>query len=425
MSQGLLTAGSGQGWENELVAALDRPGSPMTVLRRCVDISDVLAVATTGQAAVAVVSADLRRLDTDAVTRLRSSGVAVVGVHPAADDNARTRLLRIGITALVADDAGVDALVAAARVAVAEITDDAHAFPVALGAANPRAALPPPGAGADVQIADGPPLRGSVVAVWGPTGAPGRTLLATNLAVEAAAQSVPTLLIDADVYGGVVSSAFGLLDESPGLAGACRLAATGQLDLGSLAGLCWSLGDDLRLLTGIARADRWPEVRPSAIPLVLDAAREMAPLTVVDCAFALEADEEISFDTRAPRRNGATLTLLAEADLVLVVGSCDPPGLERLVRALAELGDAVPDATPRVVLNRCRSSVGSAAEAEAAVRRFAGVDVYARLPEDRAATDRAWRRGVALADAAPRSPLRAAIADLARSVSRLPVRGGR
>jgi len=74
------------------------------------------------------------------------------------------------------------------------------------------------------------------------------------------------------------------------------------------------------------------------------------------------------------------------------------------------------------VLNRCRSSVGSAAEAEAAVRRFAGLDVYARLPEDRSATDRAWRRGVALAEAAPRSPLRAAIADLARSVCRLPVR---
>jgi MinD-like ATPase involved in chromosome partitioning or flagellar assembly len=351
--------------------------------------------------------------------------VAVVGVHPAGDENARTRLLRIGITALVADDAGVEALVAAARVAVAEVTGTEPGAAVAFGASNPRAALPPPGSDADAQIPDGPPHRGWVVAVWGPTGAPGRTLLATNLAVEAAAQSVPTLLVDADVYGGVVSSAFGLLDESPGLAGACRLAAGGQLDLGALAGLCWSLGDDLRLLTGISRADRWPEVRPSAIPLVLDAAREMAPLTVVDCAFALEADEEISFDTRAPRRNGATLTILAESDLVLVVGSCDPAGLERLVRGLAELGDAVPDAAPRVVLNRCRSSVGSAAEAEAAVRRFAGLDVYARLPEDRAATDRAWRRGVALAEAAPRSPLRGAIADLARSVSRLPARATR
>ena len=416
MSQGLLTAGSGQGWENELVAALDRPGSPMTVLRRCVDIGDVLAVATTGQAAVAVVSADLRRLDTEAVTRLRTSGVAVVGVHPADDENARARLRRIGISALVAADAGVDALVAAARVAVAELGD---AEPSSRSAANLRAALPPATPGLEVEIPDGPPARGSVVAVWGPTGAPGRTTVATNLAVEASGLGVPTLLIDADVYGGVISSAFGLLDESPGLAGACRLAAAGSLDLGALAGLCWSLGDDLRLLTGIARADRWPEVRPSAIPLVLDAAREMAPLTIVDCAFAIEADEELSFDTRAPRRNGATLTVLAEADVLLVVGSCDPPGLERLVRALAELREVVPDAAPRVVLNRCRPSVGSTAEAQAAVRRFTGLDVSARLPEDRAATDRAWRRGVPLADAAPRSALRSAVVEFARSMAQL------
>ena len=59
-----------------------------------------------------------------------------------------------------------------------------------------------------------------------------------------------------------------------------------------------------------------------------------------------------------------------------------------------------------MVLNRCRPSVGSTDEAEAAVDRFAGVKVVARLPEDRAATDRAWRRGVSLAEAAPRSPLR-------------------
>ena len=154
-------------------------------------------------------------------------------------------------------------------------------------------------------------------------------------------------------------------------------------------------------------------MRPSAIPGVLGVAREMAPLTVVDCAFALEADEEISFDTMAPRRNGATLAVLAEADVVLAVGSCDPAGLERLIRGLAELADAVPEATPQVVLNRCRSSVGSTDEAVAAVRPLRRRRrSIATLPEDRAATDRAWRRGVSLAEAAPRSPLRTAVRDL-------------
>ena len=408
-----MTAGSGQSWENDLVAALDRPGAAMTVLRRCVDIGDVLAMATTGQAAVAVVSADLRRLDTEAVTRLHAAGVAVVGVHSAADARADGRLERIGITARVADDAGIEAVLDVARAAVAEMSTRRDPAP---GLSDPRAALPPPGAATEVEVLDEPPRPGRVVAVWGPTGAPGRTTVAASMAVEAAQLGTPTLLIDADVYGGVVASAFGLLDESAGLAGACRSAANGRLDLGSLTALCWSLGDDLRLLTGISRADRWPEVRPSAIPGVLDIARQMAPLTVIDCGFALEADEEISFDTMAPRRNGATLAVLAEADMVLVVGSCDPPGLERLIRGLTELHDLLPQARARVVLNRSRPGVGSADEARAAVARFAGTEVAAVLPEDRAATDRAWRRGVSLAEAAPRSPLRVAIRDLAALV---------
>ncbi len=421
MSTPILTAGSGQSWENDLVAALDRQGSPMTVLRRCVDIGDVLAIATTGQAAVAVLAADLRRLDTDAVERLRACGVAVVGVCPSADRRASERLDRIGITSVVLDDAGTDAVVSAARLAVAELAAR-RGHPQ--GLSDPRPALPPStgddggddGTGRASEGTPDPAEPGRVVAVWGPTGAPGRTTVATGLAVEAARAGTPTLLIDADVYGGVAASAFGLLDESPGLAGACRLAANGRLDLTALAGLCWSLEDDLRLLTGISRADRWPEVRPSAIPTVLDVARRMAPLTVVDCAFALEADEEISYDTMAPRRNGATRTVLSEADVVLVVGSCDPAGLERLIRGLTELGEALPGTVPLVLLNRCRASVGPIDQAVAAVDRFAGVKVVARLPEDRQATDSAWRAGVSLSEAAPRSPLTGAIRTLAATV---------
>ena len=422
MSTGLLTAGSGQSWENDLVAALDRPGSPMTVLRRCVDIGDVLAIATTGQASVAIVSADLRRLDTEAVSALRASGVAVVGVHPAGDDRARVRLERIGISTLVSDDAGSTALLEAARMALADVDGRPTPAPAGL-VSDSRRSLPPRVIDTDVEAAFAPPPRGRVVAVWGPTGAPGRTTVATGIATESARAGIPTLLIDADVYGGVVASAFGLLDESPGLAGACRSAANGRLDLAGMTVLCWSLGDDLRLLTGISRADRWPEIRPSAIPAVLAVAREMAPLTVVDCGFCLEADEEITFDTMAPRRNGATLALLAEADVVFAVGSGDPPGMERLIRALTELGEALPGVTARIVLNRCRSGAASDDEAAAAVKRFADAQVAAQLPEDRGATDKAWRRGVSLAEVAPDSPLTRALRTLASSIAPVVARG--
>ena len=420
MTGGLLTAGSGQSWESDLVAALDRPGAPLTVLRRCVDIAEVLAEAGTGTAAVVVVSADLRRLDTEAVHRLSTAGVAIVAVYPAADLRAPVRLERIGIETAVPDDAGADTVLAAVRSALLDrpVLPEATDGPVSLLSGDPRAALPVVGISdesSDVAAVD-PPAGGRVVVVWGPTGAPGRSTVAAGLAVAAAASGVATLLIDADVYGGILANAFGLLDESPGLAGACRMAANGRLDLAELTALVWSLQPNLRLLTGITRADRWPEVRPSAIPLVLGLARAMAPLVVLDLGFSLETDEEITYDTSAPRRNGATLAALADADLVLAVGSADPAGLERLVRGLAELGETVPGVRPQVVLNRCRSSIGSVADATAAVEQFTGLDVFAAVPFDGPALDRAWRDGRPVAQVAAGSPTTKAFGQLASRV---------
>ncbi len=413
MTGGVLTAGGGHGWENDLVAELGRPGSAMHVVRRCVDVADLLAVAGTGQVAVVVVAADLRRLDSEAVQRLRSARVAVVGVHPAADHRAAGRLERIGVSTAVPDDVGAGTMITAAIAAIAELGDRG---PRASGAADLRTALPDPGRPPTAVAAAVEPHRGRVIAVWGPAGAPGRTTVAAGIAAETAAVGLPTLLIDADVYGGVLASAFGLLDESPGLAGACRMAANGRLDLAELARLSWQINPALRLLTGIPRADRWPELRPSSIPLVFDVARSAATVTVVDCGFALEADEEITFDTVAPRRNGATLAALGHADLVLAVGSADPPGMERLVRGLVELSEMVPDAVPRVVLNRLRKSAAGRDEAAAALSRFAGLGVLAAVPEDRAATDLAWRRGEPLLQVAPASPVRTALRELAAAV---------
>jgi MinD-like ATPase involved in chromosome partitioning or flagellar assembly len=416
VTTGLLTAGSGHAWETELVAALDRPGSPMTVVRRCADIGDVLAVATTGLASVAVLSADLRRLDTEAVARLHLSGMAIVCVHPAADERARLRLERLGVNGLVPDDAGPDAVVAVVRAAAIAVAEKGTEPGPHRQLSDPRRSLPPISPDVGVSTPEHPSDPGQVIAVWGPTGAPGRSTVAAGLAVEAAAAGNSTLLIDADVFGGVVATAFGLLDESPGLAGACRAAANGRLDAAALRALCWSLEPRLRLLTGIARADRWPEVRPSALPAVLGVARDMASVVIVDCAFGIEADEEISFDVMAPRRNGATLAVLADADAVLAVGSCDPPGMERLIRGLDDLAAVLPSVDPRVVLNRCRPSAASGEESVQAVERFTGRSVTVVLPEDRGATDRAWRRGVSLAEAAPNSALRAGLKRLARVV---------
>ncbi len=416
MALQVVTAVTGAAWEAALVGALDRADHGVTVVRRCVDASDLLATAATGTAHAALLSADLHRLDVDTVTRLAAAGVAVVGLADPADARATERLHALGVATVLPADATPTEVAEALRRAVAGPVVAGH------GVADPRAALPAAG-GPHPQATERRPPRGRVVAVWGPTGAPGRTTVAVGIADEAARLGVPTLLVDADVYGGVVAQVLGLLDESPGLAGAARQAAAGALDEPALKRLAWSVRPQLSVLTGLARADRWPELRPPAVAAVLEEARRSADLVVVDCAFNVEEDEELSFDTAAPRRNGATVTVLESADDVLCVSGADPVGLQRTIRALGQLRDLLPDVEPAVVVNQVRPGPvpGDARqEIGEAIERFAGRSVRSFLPADRAATDAALASGRTLAEVAPGSPLRAGLRTLAAALARVP-----
>src|SRR4051812_38348940 len=412
MALQVFTAVTGAAWESELVGALDRADHGVTVVRRCVDVSELLAVAATGTGQAALLSAELRRLDGDAVARLEAAGVAVVGLVEPGDERAADRLRQLGVHRVLPADAEPEAIAAALREAVASAGAPGR------DVGDPRAALP--ALGAPVEPADLPEGRGRVVAVWGPTGAPGRTTVAVGLADEAARLGVSTLLIDADVYGGVVAQVLGLLDESPGLAGAARLAGAGTLDQAALVRLAWAVRPQLRVLTGLSRADRWPELRPGAVSTVLDEARRLAELVVVDCSFNLEDDEELSFDTAAPRRNGATLAVLDAADTVLCVSGADPVALQRSVRALDDLRDVVPEVEPVLVVNQLRRGPVAGdprAEIAAALERFTGRQVAFFLPAYPDAGRDALAPGRTLAEVAQRSPLRMALRSLAASVA--------
>ena len=427
----VLTALTDTRWESPLVAALERGELGVEVVRRCVDLPDLLATAATGQARAAVLSADLRRLDRDALTRLAAAGVAVVGLVEPGDEPAERRLRQLGVHLVLPADAAADVVSTAVLAAVLAMTTlttlaAVPAVPAgALGLADPRSALPRPDVPRPAAAEDEPLTSpGRLVAVWGPTGAPGRTTVAVGLASELALLDRSTLLVDADVYGGVVAQLLGLLDESPGLAQACRLANSGALDVPSLAALARQVAPSLRVLSGITRADRWPELRPAALDAVLELAAALAQVTVVDLGFCLEQDEELSYDTMAPRRHGATLAVLERADTVVVVGSADPVGLQRLVRGLAELKQAVPAVAPVVVVNRLRASAvpgDSEREVRAALARYAGVPSLTVVPLDVAGIDASVAAGQTLAEASPGSPARRAVQQLAASLVGAPL----
>src|SRR4051794_39585232 len=240
MTVPVFAAVSGAAWEAALVAALEGDPNGATVVRRCVDLADLLAAAAGGTARAALVSADLRHLDRDALRRLAVARVAVVGLFTPGDDAAEARLRLLGVEQVLSAAATTQEIAATVIASVASAergpvhsgANGGNGSSVSLSYGDPASALADLAAVSNTRDDETVvPGSGRLIAVWGPTGAPGRTTVTVGIAGELALARVPTLLADADIYGGSIAQVLGFLDEAPGLAAAARLANMGQLDL--------------------------------------------------------------------------------------------------------------------------------------------------------------------------------------------------
>ena len=393
----VLLLAAGEAWESPALADLEAH-SGVVVLKRCVDVDDLLASVTSGQVDVAVVSLDAPGLDPASIAHLRRHAVRPVAVTSArADDlDVREHAQRLGIGSVV----GAGGLATLPEVVTAVEEGDTRA----------RGEVP---AGEDTPATGARDDAGRVVVVWGPAGAPGRTTVATNLAWEVARRQVAVVLVDLDPHGGSVAQQLGILDEVSGLLSASRLAASGQLDE-RFASVCRGVGEHLAVVTGLPRADRWREVRPGQVDQLLERARDVGHV-VVDTGFSLEDEAGQDLGGR-PGRNALTLAALEVADEVVVVGAADPVGLARLARGLVDLRDRVGGVPVRVVVNRMRGSIGwSEKEIAGMVEGFSRVAGLHFLPEDRAGVDRALVSGRPLAEAGE-SPLVQGLSGLADAI---------
>ncbi len=370
MDVSVILLAAGATWESEALRLL-QSARGVTVIKRCVDLPDLLASATTGEAEVALVSGDAQGLDAPALAHLRRFGLRGVVVA----DHDHDRLRRMGAAAVIGGD------LAGLRHTVDQVVSEA----------------PEPVADALPAASEGAPGAGRVVAVWGPGGAPGRTTLTVGLAAELAARDRGVLAVDADPYGGCMAQHLGILDEVSGLLATARLANSGELEAAGLRRASRDVGGGLCVLTGLPRPDRWTEVRAGTLSHVLALARDLVAadaagdgLVVVDTGFSLEQ----GIAEGALGRNQMTVEALESADEVVVVGAADPVGLARLARGLVELRGLVAGTPVRVVVNRMRGSLGwSEHEITGMVEGFARpVGVHFVL-EDRAGADRALMAG--------------------------------
>lgn len=271
------------------------------------------------------------------------------------------------------------------------------------------------------------PSNRRVIAVWGPHGAPGRSTVAIQLAVEMMRSGGSCALVDADTVAPSLALLLGLGDDAPGIAAACRRAELGGLDAAELARLATRVetsAGGLEVLGGLNRPSRWPELAAGRLRTTLQVCREWADVTIVDVSAAFDADEEITDDLAGPRRNAATTTVLREADVVVAVTAADPLSVSRFLRDHAELRRLIgPTAHVAVVANQVRPGplgIDARGQIRGALERFAGITDVSFLPLDQRAADAALLHARPMADITPRSALVAAIRRLVETLE--PVR---
>ena len=375
--------------ESAVVHAVSSAPDGAIVMRRCRDIVELRAVALSGQIDVAVVDGSLRGLDRDVMAALAARAVRCIAVF----DEGGEELLAMGVAGVVGRDlAGLD---------------------VALrgGAGEPAVAEP-------LAAPKAHSMTGRVVAIWGPTGAPGRTTIAVELAAALTRRRQDVLLVDADTVGPSVAQHLGLIDDTSGLAAAVRLAARGRLDPAGLAGLAVSVPSGPRVLVGLPHADRWSELRTASVDALLQCARTAVPWTVVDVGFGVEGSDLDWVDPGAPTRYGAARATLATADVMVCIGRSDPVGLTRLIRGLSDVTDLAPTAQVLVVANRTRSGADVRQMRQLLIEQ-AGLPLAVVLPDDTSGVTGAMARGGSVSDFSPRSPLVEGAAELADQVLKL------
>lgn len=401
---------SASGWETALISALATPPGAVGTIRRCVDVVDLLAEVGAGLAGAVVLDPDFPRLDVTVVARLRAASVPVIGVS--ADEAGEQRLRQWGITALVTVDPQQPTLAVDSIAQALARSGLTSLMAPTLAAGRGQASIPTALTGA-----------GTLIVVWGPVGAPGRTSIAIGMAERLAAQGTDSMVVDADLQAAGVADLLGMTSDVSGLIAACRQAEQGTLDVASLARVARALSPKLRVLTGLPHPNRRSELRPAALRSVWSTSRMLTACTIVDVGSSVDPEDDVygAFDENFDTLGTPTSCALADADVVVAVAGCEPQSVSRLLSRADQIQAINPNAPLHIVINKVRGSVvGSRALTELSeliASRLNPIAIWT-VPDDRDASDSAARKGQTLFEYAPQSKASCAITELSTAIYR-------
>jgi MinD-like ATPase involved in chromosome partitioning or flagellar assembly len=317
---------------------VDAGAHGFTVIRRCLDVAELIAAAGIDRHAGLVIDVSAPRLSADTLAHVASDQRCVVAYLADSDDD----LTRAESISRVAPGMVVDIRRAKSPSSVIDLIQAA----IDASADNPgeegldtvpSGALPiddesrDTTTGVDAQ-------RGKLVVVWGPHGAPGRSTVALGLAESCAASGYRTCLVDADTISPSLALLIGMTEDVSGLLVAARYAEQGVLDARSLGAACRALSESLWVLSGIGSADRWSQARPSALDLIWAECTRHFDRVIVDVGGLLRTEEvDDPFNGLGLRRDCAAVGALQVCDSVVAVTRPDVVGLARLVEDLPDV----------------------------------------------------------------------------------------
>jgi MinD-like ATPase involved in chromosome partitioning or flagellar assembly len=254
---------------------------------------------------------------------------------------------------------------------------------------------------------------GRFFCVTGAAGAPGKTSVALNLAMESADLGHSTLLAEIDRTGGTLAQQLGLINSASTL----NRALTSR---SSIAQIAPAIAANFHVLTAPLQSVMMAQLDPDSAEDLWQRARLEFEISIVDVG-SIGDLFEISHAKRRVER--ILVDALMQADEVLMVVRADPQSVARTLRALDAISAELPDLAIRLIANRVAQKTGrhqgsrSGFSIDDVVRSFAERELTInQVPLDLDLFDRALNQGRAISELAPRSQVRKAIRQLAQDV---------
>jgi len=220
-----------------------------------------------------------------------------------------------------------------------------------------------------------------IFTVWGPSGSPGRSPVAINLADSLGRLGHRVLLVDADVYNASLAQMLGSARNGHTIATLfAALNRNSSLNLSDFA--VWIRAERFALVPGLAGPDRWRELSPEGFSGLIAAAASF-DYVVFDVAGEIRPTGSAG-DAPIAR------LLVREATRLLVIGDSSILGIDRLARVAASVRSLRPDGRFDFVLNRASRKPTAHADL---FHQLTKERVTNALPYDRQTLSAALERG--------------------------------